>query len=98
MLSAGVWDREERVHWSRNKRNNRKTGSVEAEGWRVAELSGPWRASWILGAKRRPFEPTAGDLCISVTRYDLHVEQIVPAAFGSPEPVGCHGEGIISQS
>lgn len=43
------------------------------------------------------------NLCISVTGYDLHVEQIVPAAFESPEPVGCHGEDtqncpIISQS
>lgn len=99
MLSAGVWVREERAHWSRNKRNNRKTGPLKqkVEGGRTFRTMESLR---ILGAKT---QRARDDLCISVTGYNLHVEQITPAAFEIPEPVGCHGEGtqncpIISQS
>ena len=62
MLCAGVWDREERAHWSRNKRNNRKTGSAEADsgGWQNFQHHGEPPGFWEL---RGDPECPGNDLC-----------------------------------
>lgn len=42
------------------------------------------------------YEKTLENLSLSVTGYDLHIEQTMPAAFESPEPVGCLGNDVQS--
>lgn len=62
MLCVGVWDREERVYWSRNKRNNRKMGLVEVDsgGWQNFQYYGEFFGFWEL---RGDFECFGNDFC-----------------------------------
>lgn len=76
-----------------------KMGSVEVEG-------GGWgyfgtiesKRTWQFFFSSRNYEKTLEESSISVTGSDLHIDQITPAAFESPEPVGCHREHITAFS
>lgn len=93
MLSAGIWDSEERSHWSRNKRNKEKWEQLKWKWGGVFQDHGEQEAlAWFPSGS---YEKTLEESSISVTGCDLHAEQITPASrSGRPEPVGCHGENV----
>lgn len=55
-------------------------------------------AVFFFSSSSRNYEKTLEESSISVTGSDLHIDQITPAAFESPEPVGCHREHITAFS
>lgn len=96
MLSVGVWDSKERELIGAETRKTK--GKWDPLKWKVegGDLSGPWRARGLGVFSSGNYEKTLEESSISVTGYDLHVEQIIPAASENPEPVGCHGENCLS--